>query len=75
MRKMEVWRYDIATIIGSYLSWMSVFLLIFGIIIEPIMEMKVNLIQAETIFHVKADDQKPSLFKFFIASRIKSGIF
>lgn len=38
------------------------------------MEMKLNLIQAEILFHVKLDYQKPSLFKFYIA-HIKSGIF
>lgn len=39
------------------------------------MEIKLNLLQAETLFHVESALEKPNFLKFLIAFKIKSGIF
>lgn len=56
------------------MSWISIFGLLFGCIVSPIMDKALLLLQAQTLFHLPAQCKNPSFIKFMIAS-IKSGIF
>ena len=53
---------------------MSIFGLLFGLIVSPIMDKALLLLQAQTLFHIPAQCKNPSFIKFMIAS-VKSGIF
>lgn len=71
---VSITRLDIGFIVGAVLSWISIFALFSSLIVGPLMDKVLNLIQAETIFYVKPEFRLPSVFKFMLAS-IKSGLF
>jgi hypothetical protein len=71
---VSITRFNIGYIIGTVLSWVSIFALICSFMIGPLMDYKHSLLQAETIFFIKPELRRPNLLKFIIAS-YKSGIF
>ena len=71
---VSIIRFDIGYIVGAVLSWISIFALLSSLIVGPLMDKALNLIQAETIFYVKPEYRFPSVFKYMLAS-IKNGLF
>ena len=70
---VSITRFDIGYIVGAVLSWISIFALFCSLIVGPLMDKALNLIQAETIFYVKPEYRLPSVFKYMLAS-IKNGL-
>lgn len=71
---MSITRFDIGYIVGAVISWISIFALLSSLIIGPLMDKALNLVQAETIFYVKPEYRFPSVFKYTLASW-KNGLF
>jgi hypothetical protein len=67
-------RENIGYIVGAILSWISIFTMILGFIISPLMDKSLSLIQTESLFHIPEQYRKPSIIKYTLAC-IKSGIF
>ena len=74
LQTVTIQRKNIGAILGAVLSWASVLLLIIGFIAAPLMDNLLNLITAETLFHLEPKMRNPSLFKFLIAG-LKEGLF
>lgn len=71
---VSITRFDIGYIVGAVLSWISIFAFVSSLIVGPLMDKALNLIQAETVFYYKPEYRFPSVFKYMLAS-IKSGLF
>lgn len=74
MQVTTIYRKNLGEIFGAVLSWVSIFALLIGFIAGPLMDKTLNLLTAESLFHLEPYLQNPSLFKFLIAS-LKEGIF
>jgi hypothetical protein len=60
--------------LGAFLSWVSIFTLVFGFIAIPFLEKTLQLLQAKALFYLPYSKQQPSLLKFILAS-FKGGLF
>lgn len=56
------------------LSWVSILALVISFIAAPLMDMTLNLLTAESLYHLEPHMQNPSLLKFIVA-RVRKGIF
>jgi hypothetical protein len=50
--RLTLTRFDIGFIVGSVLSWVSIFALICGVIIAPFMEKSLILLQIKALFNL-----------------------
>lgn len=71
---MTISRKNLGDIFGAVLSWVSILVIIIGFIAAPLMDHMLNLLTAESLYHLEPEMQNPSLFKFFIAN-FKQGLF
>ena len=60
--------------LGAFLSWVSIFTLVFGFIAIPFLEKTLQLLQIKALFYLPSSKTQPSLFKFMVAA-IKSSVF
>lgn len=71
---MSITRYDIGYILGAFLSWVSVLGLACGLVVGPLMERALTLLQAEAAFLLPETLQGPSLLRFVLSSLCR-GLF
>ena len=69
-----IYRKNIGEIFGAVLSWVSIFALIIGFLAAPLMDKTLNLLTAESLYHLEPNMENPSLLKFIVAG-IKEGLF
>ena len=70
---LSVTRFKITYILGAMLSWVSILALAVGLVAAPLMDKKLALLTAQTLFNAQQYN-KPSLLRFAIAS-LKRGLF
>jgi hypothetical protein len=71
---VTITRYDIGFIVGSVLSWVSSLALVLGLVVVPLMQKSLNLLEVESIFRIPPHLRQPSLLKFTLAS-LRSAVF
>lgn len=74
IRSLTVTRYDIGYIVGAFLSWVSILGLVCSLVVGPLMEQALVLLQAEAVFLLPEAIQAPSLPRFVLSS-LRSGLF
>ena len=67
-------RYTFPYILGALLSWVSILVLLFGLVAAPLMDKQFNLITAQMLYHQPPQQPAPTLTRFAIAS-LKKGLF
>ena len=72
--KYSVVRHNVGIILGSVLTWLSIFALLCGLIALPLMDCKLSLLTAETLFRLQPSACRPSLLRYAVAS-LKAGLF
>lgn len=65
---LSITRYDIGYILGAFLSWVSVLGLACGLVVGPLMEKALTLLQAEAAFLLPNTLRGPSLLRFVLSS-------
>lgn len=71
---VAITRYDIGYIVGALVSWVSVLGLLAGLVVGPLMEKALTLLQAEAVFLLPESLQSPSLLRFVLCP-LRRGLF